>query len=201
MVMRGCQGSPVQLRYRGVSLMSDESRQCTATSKSTGQQCKRMATPGHQVCYWHGSQSTGPKTPEGKARSSVNALKHGAFAHRILDEEERRQFDALVEQLQADLDLNRSTDLLEVEALGMAFIQLTRAMKAGNAQAAETFDRMVRGHLKRLEARKISNNEEAGERRLTPAEWATELVAQMRDRRRKRKAGKTAEATEGPQEE
>jgi len=180
--------------------MSGESRQCTATSRSTGQQCRRMATPGHQVCYWHGSQSTGPKTPEGKARSSVNALKHGAFAHRILDEEERRQFDALVEQLQADLDLNRSTDLLEVEALGMAFIQLTRAMKAGNAQAAETFDRMVRAHLKRLEARKVTD-EETGEPRLTPAEWATALLERLRERGTRRKARKAAEATEAPQEQ
>lgn len=177
--------------------MSDESRQCTATSKSTGERCKRMVTPGHRVCYWHGSRSTGPKTAEGKARSSLNALKHGAFAHRILDEEERRQFDALVAQCRADLDLNQSTDLLAVEALGMAFVQLTRAMKAGNAQAAETFDRMVRGHLKRLESKRV-RDARPGERQLTPAEQATELLEEMSERRKRRKARRAADAGDDP---
>lgn len=31
--------------------------QCTATSKQTGNQCKRSATPGHRVCKAHGSGS------------------------------------------------------------------------------------------------------------------------------------------------
>lgn len=31
--------------------------QCTAKSKQTGEQCRRFATPGRTVCYYHGGRS------------------------------------------------------------------------------------------------------------------------------------------------
>jgi hypothetical protein len=36
--------------------------QCTAKSKRTGEQCRRSATPGREVCYYHGG-----RTPRGFA--------------------------------------------------------------------------------------------------------------------------------------
>lgn len=47
--------------------------QCTATSKRTGERCKRFCAPGKKVCKWHGGASNG--APKG----SKNALKHGAY--------------------------------------------------------------------------------------------------------------------------
>lgn len=47
--------------------------QCTATSKRTGERCKRFCQPGKTVCKWHGGNS--PGAPKG----SKNALKHGAY--------------------------------------------------------------------------------------------------------------------------
>lgn len=47
--------------------------QCTATSKRTGERCKRFCAPGKTVCKWHGGNSCGP--PKG----NKNALKHGAY--------------------------------------------------------------------------------------------------------------------------
>lgn len=47
--------------------------QCTATSKRSGERCKRMCAPGKKVCKWHGGNSKG--APKG----SKNALKHGAY--------------------------------------------------------------------------------------------------------------------------
>lgn len=47
--------------------------QCTATSKRTGERCKRFCAPGRKVCKWHGGASNG--APKG----SKNALKHGAY--------------------------------------------------------------------------------------------------------------------------
>ena len=47
--------------------------QCTATSKRTGNRCRRFCEPGKTVCKWHGGKSTGP--PKG----SKNALTTGAY--------------------------------------------------------------------------------------------------------------------------
>lgn len=46
--------------------------QCTATSKRTGERCKRFCAPGKTVCKWHGGASNG--APKG----NKNAFKHGA---------------------------------------------------------------------------------------------------------------------------
>lgn len=35
--------------------MIDDGRRCTAKSKRSGERCKRAATPGVTVCWWHGS--------------------------------------------------------------------------------------------------------------------------------------------------
>jgi hypothetical protein len=56
----------------------------------------------------NGAKSRGPKTTEGKARSSQNALKHGfrAQKHVVLDDEDAAEFAALeaalVEELAPD---------------------------------------------------------------------------------------------------
>ncbi len=43
-------------------------RRCQATSKATGQQCRSPAVSDKRVCRIHGGLSTGPRTPEGRAR-------------------------------------------------------------------------------------------------------------------------------------
>ena len=53
--------------------------QCTATSKRTGERCKRMCAPGKTVCKWHGGNSKG--APKG----NKNALKHGAYENISLE--------------------------------------------------------------------------------------------------------------------
>ena len=48
--------------------------------------------------------STGPRTEEGKARSSQNSLKHGAFSKSILlPGESQEEFDALFAGLRKDV--------------------------------------------------------------------------------------------------
>ena len=53
----------------------------------------------------NGAKSRGPRTPEGKARSAKNALKHGLCAQRnvVLGDEDLDEFEALEAALMAEL--------------------------------------------------------------------------------------------------
>src|SRR5437660_9461376 len=63
-----------------------------------------MATPAQSFANRENSKSsTGPRTPEGKAASSSNAKTHGFFAaDPVLPNEDRNQFNALLERYQFD---------------------------------------------------------------------------------------------------
>jgi hypothetical protein len=76
-------------------------------------------------------QRTGPNTPEGKLRSSANALKHGLTSrHVVLPGENRTEFDALVARL---IEEHGAKDTLEIEILheiAGCMWRLDRARKA-----------------------------------------------------------------------
>ena len=61
---------------------------CQATSKRTKQQCMAPAVKGKQVCRFHGGRSTGPKTPEGKARASAP---HTTYGHETREFRRKRK--------------------------------------------------------------------------------------------------------------
>ena len=54
-------------------------RQCTAKSKRSGRQCRRWASPGKSVCFFHGGRSTGPKTTAGIEAIRKAHYKHGRY--------------------------------------------------------------------------------------------------------------------------
>ena len=66
-------------------------RRCTATSKRSGEQCKKPAlkTSRTQKCEFHGGRSTGPKTAEGKARQRAAVLKTGGYTKEAMEDRAR----------------------------------------------------------------------------------------------------------------
>ena len=73
---------------------------CQATSKRTKRQCKAPAVKGKQVCRFHGGYSTGPKTPESKARASGP---HTTCGHETREFRDKRQQKMAVLDVLMDL--------------------------------------------------------------------------------------------------
>jgi len=157
-----------------------EFKQCTAKSKQTGNRCRQPAVAGKDVCRFHGGLSTGPKTAEGKARSASNALKHGAYAARILNGDEQTLFRDVLDQIHEDFSLNDSSDQVAAQSLALAYVQFLRAMEAGDTQATESYNRMVRGHLRDLKATRERREGVDSTPNTTPAEWAAALLERFR---------------------
>jgi hypothetical protein len=69
---------------------------------------KKISEKKLQANRRNAQKSTGPKTPEGKARSSRNAIKHGLLAQQILIDddddpnEKQEDFDQLLQGLIED---------------------------------------------------------------------------------------------------
>lgn len=126
---------------------------------------------------WH--RNSGAKRG-GAPSGNVNALKHGIYADRFLTPEERPLFDAIITQLHEDFVFNKSSDFMQVELVAVYFLKLGRAQEAGDWDAAERLDRMIRCHLKDLKATKIAREgEEPKGPETTPAEWATALLEKL----------------------
>jgi len=153
--------------------MIDDARRCHAKSKQSGERCKRPAALGKRVCYMHGARGGGVK-------GNLNAMIHGIYAKRILNGEEQEVYNAFVEGLRRDFELNGSSDEVSTQMAAMAFVQHLRAVRAGDAKAADLFDGMVLRHLKTLKATKIVREGEAPGITTTPADWATQLLEDVK---------------------
>ena len=58
---------------------------CGATTRG-GEPCRRRPVPGGSRCLLHGGLSTGPRTPEGRARSAEGPITHGIYASEVSEE-------------------------------------------------------------------------------------------------------------------
>ena len=76
-------------------------------------------------------RSTGPRTPAGKARSSLNALRHGilakaAFNVVIEGEERRAEFEAIVAGLAQEYQPRTITEYMMVQQLAGCYWKLAK---------------------------------------------------------------------------
>jgi hypothetical protein len=100
--------------------------------------------------------STGPRTPEGKAVSSQNALRHHNLAKAVLTRAEcRRRFSEFVAGFHAEYQPSTATEVALVDALATArwkamrmsnfeAVQIDRQFDAQQDPAFETMDNDVR---------------------------------------------------------
>jgi len=176
-------------------------KQCTATSKSTGKRCEAIAVAGFNVCRMHGAhKKRKPGDPPRKTTSGRNTnviqkyknrlkktaqeldvdlavgLRHGFLAFEVLDEAERKDFLATVNQMHEDFNLNKSSDFIATELVAMCMLLLRRAAKNGDLKAIETHDRTLRMHLADLKATKSAREGDTVNINTTPAEWASALL-------------------------
>ncbi len=77
----------------------------------------------------NGARSRGPVTPEGKARSSRNALKHGlaALEHFVLEDEAPSELDELAARLIAEVEPESEIEARLVKRMAIAFWKSERA--------------------------------------------------------------------------
>ena len=89
--------------------MEKDKKKCKAKSKRTGQHCKRWASPGKDVCCYHGAHAGAPK-------GNRNAVTHGVYEKVVrerLSEEEQAVFDAVT----AEPDLAHELRVLRFKLL------------------------------------------------------------------------------------
>jgi hypothetical protein len=144
---------------------------------------------------WHRNQgkTKPPKNRGGAMEGNKNRLKHGIFADRCLTPEEKQMFDVLIEQLHQDFQFNKSSDFIQVELVGVYSVKLVRAQMAGNTQAAESLDRMIRCHMKDLKTTKVAREGEAPKgSKTSPSEWAAALIEKVAEVAEKKPAKKTS---------
>ena len=77
----------------------------------------------------NGARSNGPVTPEGKARASRNALKHGlcAMRHLVLEDEVPDELEALIAHLAAEVGATSEIEARLARRLAIAFWKGERA--------------------------------------------------------------------------
>src|SRR5436309_2730202 len=76
----------------------------------------------------NGARSRGPVTPEGKARSSRNAMRHGLLAKiTLLGDESAASFDALIDILAAEFEPVNELEFGMIEEMANSYWRIRRA--------------------------------------------------------------------------
>jgi hypothetical protein len=121
-----------------------------------------------------------PRRRGGAPIGNTNALGRGIYANRFLSDEERALFKAILRQLYQAFAPGTPGDRMQAELVATDCLKLGRAQLAGDWDAAERLDRMLRCHLRWLKATRIAREGEPSKgRATTPAEWAAALLEKI----------------------
>jgi hypothetical protein len=100
-----------------------------------------MTNDQHAANQANAQLSTGPRSDEGKARSSKNSLKHGVFAKTIvLPGESQEEFDALLAGLRKDHKPEGETESNHVRGLAEIQWRLNRLRRYEAAATDDAFE-------------------------------------------------------------
>lgn len=128
-------------------------------------------------------KSTGPKTAAGKARSRRNALKHGILSAETLitdgeSKEDTATFEALREELKADLDPQGLLQEILVDRLVALIWRWRRVLRYENGATREGADDVVAdwvGHQRKAQEQRDAlrrlTRPPGSDRPLPPSEW------------------------------
>jgi len=115
-------------------------------------------------------KSTGPQTPEGKAKIAQNAVKHGLLAEHILIRDENREdYEAFRDIMAANLQPEGSVESLLVERIITAAWRLRRAVRLERDVIHRVLDSRMRSRKKQPELYK-------GEPELPPSTVAADTI-------------------------
>ena len=123
-----------------------------------------------------------PKKRVGPPEGNLNPMKHGIFACKCLDDEERVLFQEVIERLYTDFEFNRSSDFIQIEFIAINTVKYMRAIAEGNMDAAQKLDGMIRANMKDVKMTKISREgAQPKGPQTTPADWAADLLKRSQD--------------------
>jgi hypothetical protein len=109
---------------------SKPERDNTSGNKSGAATAANLATPSAPT-----RRGTGPRTPQGKEQSKFNARKHGLFSKAILlQDESRREYDALLNGLMENLQPRGKLEIVLVENLATLLWRKRRLIQVETAE-------------------------------------------------------------------
>ena len=136
--------------------------EATATETETSLETPQFPTRA-DINRANSRLSTGPRTPEGKARSSRNSFKHGLYSKQlIIDGEDPAEFDELRATLRAEHRPANTTEEILVDELAQHFWRMRRfrALEA-RAWSLENLDTWLENGLLSLIQRSMASAERA----------------------------------------
>lgn len=152
----------------------------------------------------NGARSRGPVTPEGKARSSRNALKHGlaALHHLVVAGEDPAELEGLTDRLIGELGADSELEARLVRRMAVAFWKAERAERMEVALVARApvrrFDEWRRDFVE-IDPLATLDVQRFNAARAYQAQQGRELSRCLRELRALRKDDRLVESTDEPE--